>query len=291
VPESFHGVVLTAEELEMAKVALVSASHLKDRLLVPGLDPKRADIIVAGALVLDAITQQSGVSQWTISLSALREGIVIDTLLRQGQWLRGNPQDVRWRSVRHFAQKTHVDEPHAWHITTLAVSLFDQLQDSHAMKPEWREFLRCGAFLHECGRFLGFTGHHKHAHYLVRNSNLLGFTEKEMEAIAAIIRYHRKRGPRDNDDILANFDANERKTIERLSSILRLAASLDRGRLGKIQELRLNRKSKSCVLSLYLHGAVDAFLELYEASLEKQHFEKAFGLTLDLDVAKFARPP
>lgn len=289
-PESFHGVVLTAEELALAKAAFLSAPTLEERLRIPGLDSKRADIIVAGTMVLDAITQQAGVSNWTLSMSAIREGIVIDTLLRQGQWLRGNPQDVRWRSVRQFALKTHVDEPHAWHITTLAVSLFDQLQPFHGLKPEWREFLRCAAFLHECGRFLGFTGHHKHAHYLVRHSHLLGFTEKELEAIAAIIRYHRKRAPKDNDDIFAHFEPGERKALVRLSAILRLSASLDRGRLGKIQELRLKVNSDSWALMLNLRGAADAFLELYEASSEKQHFEKAFGMTLNLEVAKLPGP-
>jgi len=289
-PNDYHGVVLTAEELEAAKNAILGAVALKDRKLIPGLDAKRADIIVAGVMVLDALTRQAGVPSWTVSLSAIREGIVIDTLMREGQWLRGNPQDVRWRSVRAFGQKLQVDEAHAWHITSLAVSLFDQLQSLHGLSPSWRESLRCAAFLHEGGRFLSYSGHHKHAHYLIRNSGLLGFTESELEMVALVVRYHRKRGPRESDDALSALESEEKKNVERLSAILRLAASLDRGRLGKIQELRLSVKDKKCSLSVYLHGASDAFLEMYEAALEKQHFEKAFGLSLDLDVSKLAGP-
>lgn len=289
-PGDYHGVVLTAAEIDLVKLAILKAGSVKERRALPGLDPKRADIILAGVLVLDALTRQAGAPYWTISLSAIREGIVIDTLMREGQWLRGNPQDVRWRSVRAFGLKTHVEEAHAWHITSLAVSLFDQLQDQHALGPAWREFLRCAAFLHECGRFLGFTGHHKHAHYLVRHSGLLGFTEHELEAIAAVIRFHRKRGPRETDDILDPFEPSERKAIERLAAIVRLATSLDRGRLGKIQELKVSVKDKACTLTVCLNGVVDAFLELYEASLEQQHFEKAFGFGLRFEVAKFAGP-
>lgn len=290
LPLDLHGAVLTAEELERVRVAVLKATSVKERRALPNMDPKRADILVAGVVVLDAITKQAGVPWWTVSLTAIREGIVIDTLLRQGQWLRGNPQDVRWRSVRAFGQKLRVDEAHAWHTCALAVSLFDQTKVLHGLDPTWREFVRCAAFLHETGRFLGYTGHHKHAWYLIRHSGLLGFTERELEVIACIVRFHRKRGPREGDEVLATFEAAERTGIERCAAFLRLASSLDRGRMGKIQELRMRVEGGKALLTVYLHGALDVFLEMYEVSLEKHYVEKALGLTLELDVAKFSGP-
>ena len=290
IPDSFHGSVLSAAELEMARSALEKAPSLKERRMLPNLDPKRADIILAGAYVLESLTRLAGVSSWTISLTAIREGIVIDTLMREGLWLKGNPSDVRWRSVRSFGKRLQIDEAHAWHITSLAVSLFDQLKGRHAMGNEWREYLRCSAYLHEAGRFLGFTGHHKHAHYLIRHSNLLGFTVRELDFVASVVRYHRKRSPRESDEIFREFEPNERRCTERCAAMLRLAASLDRGRLGRIQEIRVQEAEGKCKLTVYLHGSLDVFVEIYEVSIEKQHFEKAFDLPLEVNVASFVGP-
>jgi exopolyphosphatase / guanosine-5'-triphosphate,3'-diphosphate pyrophosphatase len=288
LPNDFHGVVLSVQEVSAVCEVLLTTPALKDRKSLTHMDSKRADIIVAGALVLDAISRMAGVPQWTISLSALREGIVMDTLSREGNWLKGNPTDVRWRSVRHFAKKLQIDEAHAWHITSLAVSLFDQLKAQHGLDETWRECLRSAAFLHESGLFVSHTGHHKHAYYLIRHSALIGFTEVELERIACLVRFHRKKGLKESEEGQGVFDPADRRAIERLSAILRLAVSLDRGRLGKIQEVRLNIDDKNFGLQVFLHGAWDVFLELYEASLEKEHFEKAFACALHFEVAKFA---
>lgn len=287
LPESFHGSVLTSSEITFALEQMDKRRALKDRRALPGMDAKRADIIVAGAYILEAITRMAGISAWTISLTAIREGIVIDTLMREGEWAKGNPSDVRWRSVRAFGQKLEIDESHAWHISSLAISLFEQMQHKHGMSAGWREYLRCGAHLHECGKFLGFTGYHKHAFYLIRNAALLGFSLRELDYIASIVRFHRKRGPRDSDDVYSGLEPTDRTSVTLCAALLRLAVSLDRGRLGKIQEVQVQELGRICRLTVFLHGSRDVFLEMYEASLEKRYFEEAFDVSLEIEVSNF----
>ena len=289
-PTSFHGEILTSSEIRLAVQAIERAKSLRERKLLPNMDSKRADIIVAGAIILDTLTQLAGISEWTISLTAIREGIIHDTLVRDQAWVKGDPADIRWRSVRAFGQKVHVDEIHAWHITSLSVSLFDQLRKRHNLSLEWREYLRSAAYLHECGRFLGYTGHHKHAFYLLRHACLLGFSTRELDAIALIVRYHRKRAPRDNDEVYSELEPDEKFGVRCCGAILRVAVSLDRGRQGKIQEIRLVDLGAQLRMDVHLRGSQDISLEMYHASSEKMHFEAAFGVGLQIGTAFFSNP-
>ncbi len=281
--QSMHGSILSAKEIWIAKEALLRARSLKERKQLPGLDSKRADIIVAGVFILSSITKILGIREWTISLTALREGILIDTMLRDGVWLQGDTSDVRWRSVRSFGQKFHIDEAHAFHITSFAVSLFDQLSNKHVLSSSWREFLRSAAYLHECGMFIGHTGHHKHTFYFIRNASLPGFTTREMQIIATIVRYHRKRMPKDNDEVYCDFDKEIQKAVNICAAILRLAVSLDRGRQGKIQEIIVKETSTTKMsLAVHLRSSHDIELEMYEAAIEKKAFENVFASTLEI---------
>ncbi len=281
--QTMHGSVLTAKEIWQAKEALLKAKSLKERKQLPGLDSKRAEIIVAGLFVLSSITKILGIREWIISLTALREGILFDTILRDGVWLQGDTTDVRWRSVRAFGQKFHIDEAHAFHITSFAVSLFDQLMTKHNLSSAWREFLRSAAYLHECGLFIGHTGHHKHTFYFIRNASLPGFTTREMQIIATIVRYHRKRMPRENDEVYCDFDKEIQKAVNICAAILRLAVSLDRGRQGKIQEIIVKEGSSNKMsLAVHLRATHDIELEMYEAAIEKKAFENVFASSLEI---------
>ncbi|WP_186646543.1 Ppx/GppA phosphatase family protein [Fluviispira vulneris] len=283
VPPSLHGSILTAKEIWIAKEAILRSRSLKDRKQLPGLDSKRADIIVAGIFVLSAITKILGIREWMISLTAIREGILYDTMLRDGVWLQGDTSDIRWRSVRSFGQKFHIDEAHAFHITSFSVSLFDQLYEKHNLSNSWREYLRSAAYLHECGLFIGHTGHHKHTFYFIRNATLPGFTTREMQIIATIVRYHRKRMPRENDEVYCDFDKDIQKAVNICASILRLAVSLDRGRQGKIHEIKINDLfMEKMSLSLYMRAGQDIELEMYEAAIEKKAFENVFSSSLEI---------
>jgi exopolyphosphatase / guanosine-5'-triphosphate,3'-diphosphate pyrophosphatase len=285
-PKNFHGTVLSAKELALVKEAALACGGVKGLKNLPLLDQKRADIFLAGVLVLDSVSRYAGVKEWTLSECAIREGIVLDTLIREKRWLQGSSQDVRWRSVRALGQKFLVDEGHAWHITTLSISLFDQLNGWLKIGREWRELLRAASFLHEVGRFVSLSGFHKHGDYVIRNSMLPGFTEQELLLVGALVRCHRKKVPKAGDNGLAAFSPAVRKNLERVSALLRLSASLDKGRLGKIQQVDALVKGGKAFVKVVIRGDQDVFLEVYEANVERQEVEMALGMPLNLDFVK-----
>ena len=282
-PSSYHGTVLSRDELQEVSALLFRNRSIQERRMLPRMDSKRADIIVAGAMVLKVLADLAEVSSYTLSTTALREGILVDTLARESQWLRGDSKDIRWQSVREFGQRLRIDEPHAFHITTLTMALFDSLPQTNERLPQWRELLRCAAYLHECGKFLNVSGFHKHAHYLVRNSSLMGFSQRELEIVAALVRFHRKRTPRVDEDCLENMDKSDQAWVGKLSTLLRLAVSLDRGRLGRVRRVKLSSaRAGKMVLSVFVGVDADPGVELYELNCEKSPFEKAFDTTLEV---------
>ncbi|MEY3900956.1 MAG: hypothetical protein RL189_262 [Pseudomonadota bacterium] len=283
VPKALHGTELSSEDLVATCELLFRNRSVQERRLLPKMDAKRADIIVAGGMVLKVLAELAGVSSFKVSQTALREGLVIDTISRETSWLQGEAVDVRWQSVREFGQRLRIDESHAWHITSLTLSLFDSLEFRSHPGLEWRELLRCAAYLHECGKFVNKSGFHKHSQYLITNSSLMGFSQKELEIIGTLVRFHRKRVPRADEDIFEHLDSAEMEFVTKLSAVLRLAASLDRGRVGRIRKVRFSAaRPGKYVLSVWAHNLSEAGVELYDLDCEKAPFEKAFSVQLEV---------
>lgn len=256
---------------------------LAERLKISGLVERRAEIILAGALILQEIMEQLGAKQISFCSRSLREGLIVDWMLTQGlieDRLRYQ-SSVRQRNVLKLAHKYQVEMPYAERVADFAVSLFDQTRGilHHWGDPE-REYLWVAAILHNCGHFVSHSAHHKHSYYLIRHGDLLGFNEEEMELIANLARYHRKSVPKKRHENFQRLACDEhQQMVLELSPLLRLASALDRRRIHAIQgiicefipdgkkptRLRLllqaNRPEDDCALELWSLDNKKAVLE------------------------------
>lgn len=258
-----------------------------DRTQIPGMNDRRAEIILAGALILQETMTFLGIASITICERSLREGIIVDWMLTHGlieDRLRYQ-SSVRQRSVLKIARKYRVDLQHSDRVAEFALSLFDQTQGTlHPWGDEERQLLWAAAMLHNCGHFISHDAHHKHSYYLIRYGELLGYTETEVETIANLARYHRKSNPRKKHDSYRNLTSKpHRRMVDQLSPLLRLAVALDRRQIGAVKhltcELRLDLKE----FRLHLQPAQpgdDCALELWSLDTKKTSFEEQFGLKL-----------
>jgi exopolyphosphatase/guanosine-5'-triphosphate,3'-diphosphate pyrophosphatase len=183
-PRTFNGFTFTRAELDDVVDRLVEQQTPSARLAVAGLEPVRADIIPAGALVLQCVARAFGIDEFTFSEGALREGILIDTIARGQGGVLHHLRDVSRRSIAALAARSDDDPVHSQHVARLALQLYDQTGDLHGLPPDDRDYLEAAALLANVGLVISHSKHHLHSYYVIRNSDLTGLTDQEIEIIA-----------------------------------------------------------------------------------------------------------
>ena len=188
---------ISAKQLRRTRKTLV-LRDLQERLRVPGLEPRRADLAVAGAILLDAILRRLGAEGITLCDLSLREGLVLDYVARHRKEIvqADRYPDVRRRSVFELAERCNYWPEHAQQVARLSLGLFDQTRGVHGLTDREREWLEYAALLHDVGVHISYERHHKHSYYLIRNGDLRGFEPDEVETIALVARYHRQATPK-----------------------------------------------------------------------------------------------
>jgi exopolyphosphatase/guanosine-5'-triphosphate,3'-diphosphate pyrophosphatase len=259
---------------------------LQERLEIPGLDPKRADIITAGAVILEQIFTDLNIEKMTLSSFALREGIIMNYIQqRSGEYDFGHLTDVRYNSVIHLGDLTNYDKVHANQVLKLSNKIFDFIKLKFEFSDDEREYLEAAALLHDIGYYISHTGHHKHSYYLIRNSEMLGFNDKEIEIIANIARYHRKSLPKLKHEGYNKLDPQSKELVRKLGGILRIADALDRSHKSVVNDLDINIKDKILEINLKSCNA-EPSLEIWGANIRKGLFEESFGYGVKIKYEK-----
>jgi exopolyphosphatase/guanosine-5'-triphosphate,3'-diphosphate pyrophosphatase len=249
---------------------------------VAGLNPLRADIVVAGAAILDAVMEDLGLEEIrAVAECGLREGLVVDHLARVQGLGHAGGTPVRERSVLQLARACSFDEPHARQVQALSLELFDSAAEAglHSYSAADRELFGHAALLHDIGTFLSYTDHHLHSHYLIRHADLVGFDEREVAIMAATALFHRKARPGARHEAFTELDRESRARVSTLSALLRLAEYLDRGHAGAVRHAALHREGVRALV-LEIEPASDWHLERWRLEERGETLEKAFGRTL-----------
>ena len=288
VPDPLNGYEVKYKDIEKIVKKLAKMS-CRERLEVSGLADKRAEIIVPGAVILLEAMQMLKLDSIVICERALREGMIVDWMLTRGlinSRLRYQ-NEVKKRNVIKIAHKYHVDLDYSERVAQFALSIFDQLAGKlHSWEETERELLWSAAILHNSGLYISHSAHHKHSYYLIRNAELLGFTELELELIANLARYHRRSKPKKKHEPYYNLPSKEYQLMVRqLSAILRLAVALDRRNKGAIASVSCQYNSRKHILDFQIQPAEigdNCSLELWNLSYKKEAFEEAKRVSLDV---------
>ena len=273
----------TFDELTQIKDEILNNKTESDRKKIKGMDSKRADIFPAGIIILHTIFEKLKIKQLTISDYALREGIVIDSLqsFSDGEH-RPRLSDIRYESVLQLAKSCYYDREHCYHVAELALKIFDNLNDIHGLSNREREYLEAASLLHDIGHHISHNKHHKHSDYIIRNSDLMGFTENEINIIANIARYHRKSHPKNKHEEFSSLPKDSQKIVRKLAAFLRIADSLDRTHFNKITGVSIETKNGEVQLNLH-HTADDLDIEKWNFERRKKLFEEVFSKKIVLN--------
>ena len=281
---------VSARALHRIRKQLVE-SDLQERLQVPGLDPRRADLVVAGSVLLDIILRRLGAEELTLCDLALREGLIVDYIRRNRKHIAAIDRypDIRRRSVEELGERCHYWSEHARQVAHLALALFDQTSALHGLGSREREWLEFGALLHDVGVHISYTSHHKHSYYLIRHGDLRGFEPEEIEVIALIARYHRQATPKKSHEGYGTLSPELRRTVRTLGAFVRLAEGLDRSHAQVVGRIDVQDGAED--LLLRAHAAGDAELEQWAAQRYLGPLEKALDRVVRVDmVSRMPRP-
>ena len=271
-----QGQLITREALD-ALVERLAALPATERGDVPGIKPARADLILAGAVVIQTVLELGEFDALEATEAGLREGVFFERYLAD----REPPlfDDVRRASVRNLAAQYHAVGPHTDHVAALALGLFDDLAAAglHDGDPTEHELLQAASWLHDIGMSVDYDDHHKHTRYLILNAGLPGFSPREVALIAQAARYHRKGMP-DPGPMASLLDRDDERRLDRMAVLLRLAEGLERSRDQIVREVRVRRDGDTIELQLIADGEVA--VPRWAASRETELFERAFGVKL-----------
>lgn len=251
------------------------------RSKIRGLNPDRADIIVAGAAAVLRLARHLGARDIQVHERGIRDGLLltmIDRRFPEGEVLDAGDR-LEW--VTRFARRCGVNEPHAGQVLRLCYDLFDELEDLHGLTHDDRDLLGAAALLHDVGHLIGHSKHHKHAYHLIMHADLPGFSAREVELIANVARYHRRAHPRKRHPNFERLETPDRQRVRVLSALLRLAAGLDRTHTQNVQGVTARTGNGRVWIGVQAES--DPEVEIWDASRKTELFEEVFGAEVDLE--------
>lgn len=273
----------TTEELAQINEWLSQMTE-KSRANMPGLDPRRADIIVAGGQLLEMILREVHATEITTCDWALREGVLLNYIAKHANvnhadlgimGIDEKTLDSRDKTILSLARRYEYEPVHSHQVAFLAGKLFDDLKPLHQLPDEDRVLLQYAAILHDIGYHISHNGHQRHAYYLIQNAELPGFTATEAAIMANLARFHKGLRPRRSKNPEYNLlDKGDRKRVRYLSALLRIADGLDRSHRALVTEIKVTKQENNWLLEAYADENID--LELWYAKELSDYFASIF---------------
>ena len=280
-----HGSTVRLADMQRILEWLTTLSAV-ERRAVPGLNPERSDIILAGLAVATEVLSHIGAPGVVVSAFGLREGL----LLHLSQPAEERKEPSRATALRRFADRCRTDRRHVEQVLTLARTVFDHLGKRLGCEPSDWVALEAAALLHDVGQLVSYKGHHKHSYHLIRHAESLPMSPQERELVAIVSRYHRKSPPSKKHPEFAALSAEDRARVRRIAALLRVADGLDRGHVAAVEKVRMRLTATKLLIEATPRLATtDLKLEIWGATRKADLLAKLLGVAVEIRAAQM--PP
>jgi exopolyphosphatase/guanosine-5'-triphosphate,3'-diphosphate pyrophosphatase len=264
--------------------AQLSSMDIGERKKTEGIGPRRAEIVVAGTAVFIRALETLNLPGIHYSAAGVRDGIIADLAARGVGRERSRLPRPQVRVVESMCRKYNVEMRNAKQVAGFAAQLFESLLPVHSLQPETGRLIEAAALLHNTGHYISGTGHHKHSAYIVSNSDMPGYTDRERHLIALLCRYHRKSLPGPRHDVFRALPADEKRVVQLLTPLLRIAVALDAGHSQKIREIDTTVTNNAVTVAI--RAEEDTDLEIWAVERAADSFRQIYGMPLAITKSK-----
>lgn len=269
--ESVHGEIVKTAEVEQLLEWLCSL-NVERRRQVPGLNPQRSDIILAGLAVTAELLSLVEARNLTVSAFGLREGLLLDMVGEEA------PKADPLRAMREFVDRCQGDRRHVEQVRVLGLTLFDRLAEAIGADPSERPLLEAACLLHDVGQVVSYRKHHRHSFQLILHADRLNFTARDRYLVALISRYHRRKGPSRKHEEFTRLQFEEQQLVRRMAGLLRIADGLDRGHTSAVERVTTRLTAdKLTIRAIPKHRGADLSLECWGATRKGNVLAKLLG--------------
>jgi exopolyphosphatase / guanosine-5'-triphosphate,3'-diphosphate pyrophosphatase len=273
----------TVSRTQMRRIAkLLARLSLEQRQRLPGVGPRRAEIIVPGAAVYAALLERCQLLGFRYSPLGLRDGLLAQMAAEFDRSTRSGKQieSERWDSLLSAVEHYGIDKDHALKVRESAMRLFSAMRSVHSLPQEYAEWLSAAAMLYEVGDYVNRNGRHRHAYYIICHSEILGYTPEQRRIIAAIARYLGKSRPSSADAPMKALSPADQENVTKASLLLRLARALNLSRSDAIRNMKVHPQDGKVNLRLTTRPRSTVDLELWAVEKEENYFREVFGREL-----------
>jgi len=275
----------TKQELDRVINVLLSCKNSLKDSKIKGLDPERCDIIIAGVLILEQLFLELNIEEMTYSDYALREGVLLDSIHKvSGENKLVGLSDIRYKSFRYLMKLYNVEKSHAVQVRKIALQLFDSMVELHKLDSVDREYLEAACLVHDIGYYISSSKHHHHSYYIIRNAEILGFSDREIEIIANIAKYHRKGRPKLKHESFAKLSKKDQLKVEKMASLIQIADGLDKSHDSAILNVDTIISGEYIIFQIETKSGIDVTLDIWGAERKSELFEEVYGYKVKFNV-------
>jgi exopolyphosphatase / guanosine-5'-triphosphate,3'-diphosphate pyrophosphatase len=278
---------MTADTADVRKLAdRLAKMNNAQREAVPGIGPRRSEIIVGGSLVYASLLERLGLKGFRYSPLGLRDGVLAQMLaevdLRTS--VHQKIENERWAGVLEVCKRYNIEQRSVEPVRQHVVELFDALARVHELPEEYRLWLEAAAMMQDVGKFMNHQGHYRHTQYIIANSEIFGFSPEQRLIVSALARYMGKSRPEPMDRPMRWIPVDEHVHVTRAVVLLRLGVALNQDRASAVLQMKTHVYPKRVLLEL-VPGRGGAELEAWSLRKEADYFREVFRRELFVEVA------
>lgn len=272
-----HGIDTINLRLLRDRLFEILRRSIPERIKAYGVRQDRAEVMGIAAIIFVTLARWLNLRQLLVPGVGVREGVLRELVVQHyagAPRMENGREDAAMQSARGLARRFNCDTKHGEHLRKLSASLFDQLAPIHQLMPDRRLALGTAALLHDAGYLVNADGHHKHSEYLIRNSALAGFNDRQRDMVACVARYHSKAEPEPHHKLYASFSGQQRQQVRSLAALLRICEGLDCEHNQAVTGLDVEIRGKEILFRL--HGSKLSRRLQLEATRKAEFFRREF---------------